>query len=203
MLTVPQQAPAPTARPVKHDLGRGVRHRRVHLCQGAEGDVDLQPQRRVGLGPVDAATIRAPGQARSSVRSGGPGTRVRSALSSQASSSFPQRPLPPGRRRRSRGAAGRQRPTEKGAFDRPLIPQPPDEPLDHRLQFAHAIPKVLTPALIRRAQDPFNMSKTRRDPSHQPKTSSPGWVCVTLLPTAAMRPATSKPGTLCFGLRSP
>src|SRR5512132_3803245 len=37
------------------------------------------------------------------------------------------------------------------------------------------------------------------EPSHQPKTSSPDWACVTLLPTASMCPATSKPGTGCFG----
>jgi hypothetical protein len=42
-----------------------------------------------------------------------------------------------------------------------------------------------------------------KDPLHQPKTSSPGRRRSTFLPTASIRPATSKPGTLCFGLDSP
>jgi hypothetical protein len=42
-----------------------------------------------------------------------------------------------------------------------------------------------------------------KDPSHQPKTAAPGGSWVTLRPTASTRPATSKPGTGCFGLGSP
>src|SRR5215218_809504 len=42
-----------------------------------------------------------------------------------------------------------------------------------------------------------------KDPSHQPKTASPGRSWATLGPTASTRPATSKPGTGCFGLGSP
>jgi hypothetical protein len=47
------------------------------------------------------------------------------------------------------GAAGRERPTEKRAFDGPLTLQPFDKPFYHRLQVAHAAPEALTPTLMR------------------------------------------------------
>src|SRR5271166_5848270 len=39
--------------------------------------------------------------------------------------------------------------------------------------------------------------------THEPNTSSPGLNCVTFLPTASILPATSRPGRVSFGLRSP
>ena len=40
-------------------------------------------------------------------------------------------------------------------------------------------------------------------PPLEPNTSSPGRSCVTLAPTSSTRPATSRPGMLLFGRRSP
>jgi hypothetical protein len=40
-------------------------------------------------------------------------------------------------------------------------------------------------------------------PLHIPNTSSPGLKCITLLPTASTCPATSTPGRVSLGLRSP
>src|SRR5436190_24177341 len=51
--------------------------------------------------------------------------------------------------------------------------------------------------------DPEVHAYSANAPRHPPNTSSPGLNCVTFLPTASIRPATSTPSRGSFGFRRP